>query len=52
MTKKIVLEIKHALQKEELLWLELLALYVSMSINNLQQIEDLVLEVQQMKKYE
>lgn len=47
--EKIVLEIKHALQKEELLWLELLALYVSMSINNLQQIEDLVLEVQQMK---
>ncbi|ODV56172.1 sensor histidine kinase [Lysinibacillus fusiformis] len=47
--EKIMLEIKHTLQKEELLWLELLALYVSMSINNLQQIEDLVLEVQHMK---
>lgn len=47
--EKIILEIRHALQKEELLWLELLALYVSMFINNLQLIEDLVLEIQHMK---
>ncbi len=47
--EKIMLEIRHALQKEELLWLELLALYVSMFINNLQQIEDLVREIQHMK---
>ena len=47
--EKIMLEIRHALQKEELLWLELLALYVSMFINNLQQIEDLVQEIQHMK---
>lgn len=47
--EKILLEIRHALQKEELLWLELLALYVSMFINNLQQIEDLVREIQHMK---
>ena len=47
--EKIMLEIRHALQKEELLWLELLALYVSMFINNLQQIEDLVREIQHIK---
>ena len=47
--EKIILEIRHALQKEELLWLELLALYVSMFINNLQLIEDLVREIQHMK---
>lgn len=47
--EKIMLGIRHALQKEELLWLELLALYVSMSINNLQQIEDLVRDIQQIK---
>ncbi|WP_155591000.1 ATP-binding protein [Lysinibacillus cavernae] len=47
--EKIILEIRHALQREELLWLELLALYVSMFINNLQQIEDLVREIQHMK---
>ncbi|MEK8197995.1 MULTISPECIES: ATP-binding protein [unclassified Lysinibacillus] len=47
--EKIMLEIQHTLQKEELLWLELLALYVSMSINNLQQIEDLVRDIQQIK---
>ena len=44
-----MLEIRHALQKEELLWLELLALYVSMFINNLRQIEDLVREIQHIK---
>ncbi|MEK5231961.1 ATP-binding protein [Lysinibacillus sp. FSL K6-0232] len=47
--EKIVLEIRHTLQREELLWLELLALYVSMFINNLQLIEDLVREIQHMK---
>ncbi|MGE7093618.1 ATP-binding protein [Lysinibacillus sp. NPDC048646] len=47
--EKIVLLISHTLQKEELLWLELLALYVSMFIESLKLIEDLVLEIQHMK---
>ncbi|MGN4124937.1 sensor histidine kinase [Lysinibacillus sphaericus] len=47
--EKIVLLISHTLQKEELLWLELLALYVSMLIDSLKLIEDLVLEIQHMK---
>lgn len=44
-----MLLINHTLQKEELLWLELLALYVSMFIESLKLIEDLVLEIQHMK---
>ncbi len=47
--KKIVLLISHTLQKEELLWLELLALYVSMFMDSLKLIEDLVLDIQHMK---
>jgi len=47
--EKIILKIRHALHKEELLWLELLALYVSMFIVNLKLIEDLVCEIQHMK---
>ncbi|MGE8037150.1 sensor histidine kinase [Lysinibacillus sp. NPDC093692] len=47
--EKIMLHIRHVLQKEELLWLELLALYVSMFIDNLKLIEDLVYEIKLMK---
>ncbi|WP_107925602.1 sensor histidine kinase [Lysinibacillus parviboronicapiens] len=47
--EKIVLLISHTLQKEELLWLELLALYVSMFMDSLKLIEDLVLDIQHMK---
>lgn len=47
--EKIMLNIRHVLQKEELLWLELLALYVSMFIDNLKLIEDLVYEIKLMK---
>ncbi|MDD1503538.1 ATP-binding protein [Lysinibacillus sp. CNPSo 3705] len=47
--EKIMLTIRHALQKEELLWLELLALYVSMFIDNLKLIEDLISEIRLMK---
>ncbi|MGE7113125.1 ATP-binding protein [Lysinibacillus sp. NPDC047702] len=47
--EKVVLKIRHSLQKEELLWLELLSLYVSMFIDNLKLIEDLVQEIQHMK---
>ncbi|AVK85220.1 sensor histidine kinase [Lysinibacillus sp. B2A1] len=47
--EKVVLKIRHPLQKEELLWLELLSLYVSMFIDNLKLIEDLVQEIQHMK---
>ncbi|MGE7693953.1 sensor histidine kinase [Lysinibacillus sp. NPDC094177] len=47
--EKILLKIRHVLQKEELLWLELLALYVSMFIDNLKLIEDLVCEIKHMK---
>ncbi|WP_223554314.1 ATP-binding protein [Lysinibacillus sphaericus] len=47
--EKIILKISHALHKEERLWLELLALYVSMFIDNLKLIEDLVCEIQDMK---
>ncbi|MEY9972213.1 two-component system sensor histidine kinase ComP [Lysinibacillus sp. RC46] len=49
--EKIMLNIQHALQKEELLWLELLALYVSMFIDNLKLIEDLVCEIRLMKDH-
>lgn len=47
--EKILIRIRHTLQKEELLWLELLALYVSMFIDNLKHIEDLVRDIQHMK---
>lgn len=47
--EKIMLNIRHVLQKEELLWLELLALYVSMFTDNLKLIEDLVCEIRLMK---
>lgn len=47
--EKVVLKIRHSLQKEELLWLELLSLYVSMFIDNLKLIEDLVQEIQQIQ---
>ncbi|KOP69795.1 histidine kinase [Lysinibacillus sp. FJAT-14745] len=47
--EKIMLNIRHVLQQEELLWLELLALYVSMFIDNLKLIEDLVCEIRLMK---
>ncbi|MFF2176397.1 ATP-binding protein [Lysinibacillus sp. NPDC058147] len=47
--EKIMLNIRHVLQNEELLWLELLALYVSMFIDNLKLIEDLVCEIRLMK---
>lgn len=47
--EKVVLKISHSLQKEELLWLELLSLYVSMFIDNLKLIEDLVQEIQQIQ---
>lgn len=47
--EKILIRIRHTLQKEELLWLELLALYVSMFIDNLKLIEDLVRDIQHMK---
>ena len=47
--EKIMLNIRHVLQKEELLWLELLALYVSMFIDNLKLIEDLISEIRLMK---
>ncbi|MEX3743604.1 ATP-binding protein [Lysinibacillus xylanilyticus] len=47
--EKIILKIRHALHKEERLWLELLALYVSMFIDSLKLIEDLVCEIQHMK---
>lgn len=47
--EKIILKIRHVLQKEELLWLELLALYVSMFIDNLKLIEDLVCEIRLMQ---
>jgi len=49
--EKIMLIIRHVLQKEELLWLELLALYVSMFIDNLKLIEDLVCEIKLMKDH-
>jgi len=49
--EKIMLNIRHVLQKEELLWLELLALYVSMFIDNLKLIEDLVYEIKLMKDH-
>ncbi|MGE7691373.1 sensor histidine kinase [Lysinibacillus sp. NPDC097214] len=49
--EKIMLTIRHVLQKEELLWLELLALYVSMFIDNLKLIEDLVCEIKLMKDH-
>ncbi|MFE3574400.1 sensor histidine kinase [Lysinibacillus sp. NPDC059133] len=49
--EKIMLNIRHILQKEELLWLELLALYVSMFIDNLKLIEDLVYEIKLMKDH-
>lgn len=47
--EKIVLTISHTLQKEELLWLELLALYFSMFVDSLKLIEDLVNDIQRMK---
>lgn len=47
--KKVLIKIRHTLQKEELLWLELLALYVSMFIDNLKLIEDLIRDIQHMK---
>ncbi|QPQ31060.1 sensor histidine kinase [Lysinibacillus sp. JNUCC 51] len=47
--EKIILKIRHVLQKEELLWLELLALYVSMFIDNLKLIEDLICEIRHMQ---
>ncbi|GLC88953.1 ATP-binding protein [Lysinibacillus piscis] len=47
--EKIILSIHHVLQKEELLWLELLALYVSMFIDNLKQMEDLIREIQHIR---
>ncbi len=47
--EKIILKIRLTLQGEELLWLELLALYVSMFIDNLKLIEDLVREIQLVK---
>jgi len=47
--EKIILKIRHVLQNEELLWLELLALYVSMFIDNLKLIEDLICEIRHMQ---
>jgi len=49
--EKIMLHIRHVLQKEELLWLELLTLYVSMFIDNLKLIEDLIYEIKLMKDH-
>lgn len=47
--EKTILKISHVLQKEEFLWLELLALYVSMFIDNLKLIEDLICEIRRMQ---
>ena len=46
---QIVLTIANSIQKKDLLWLELLALYFSMFVDNLKHIEDLIDEIHRMK---
>ena len=46
---QIVLSITNSIPKKDLLWLELLALYFSMFVDNLKHIEDLVEEIHRMK---